>query len=179
MDPLTHALTGVALSRAGLNRWYPAATGLLVVASEAPDVDIAWLSRGPFTYFVHHRAITHAFVAAPVLAAAVSLLFCTVRPSWRKFGWGFVLSLIGVLGHLLLDWTNAYGIRFFLPFSQHWYSLDLTNVVDPWLWAVLLIAALGPLLGRLVSSEMGAAGGKGRGLAIFALLFIVLYNAGR
>ena len=38
---------------------------------------------------------------------------------------------------------------------------------------------LGPLLGRLVSSEIGAKPGSGQGLAIFALCFFVLYDGGR
>ncbi|HZU23886.1 MAG TPA: metal-dependent hydrolase [Bryobacteraceae bacterium] len=179
MDPVTHALTGLAMSRAGLSRWHAQAPALLMLAAEAPDVDIVSAFNGSYSYFVHHRWITHAFVAAPVLAILVSLLFCTVRPSWKRFGAGFLLALLGVLSHLVLDWTNAYGIRFLLPFDSHWYSLDLVNVVDPWILLVLIIAAVGPLLGRLVSSEMGARASAGRGLAISALVFFCIYDGGR
>src|SRR5260370_19320573 len=45
--------------------------------------------------------------------------------------------------------------------------------------AALLVAWLGPLLGRLVSTEIGAKPGSGRGLAIFALSFFLLYDFGR
>ena len=91
-------------------------------------------------------------------------------------GWkaAYVLSLIGVASHLLLDWTNAYGVRFLLPFSSRWFHLDLNNIVDLWIWGVLAVACIGPLLGRLVSSEIGARSGSGRGLAIFALAFFVM-----
>ncbi len=44
---------------------------------------------------------------------------------------------------------------------------------------MLLIACVGPLLGRLVSSEIGARPGSGRGLAIFALSFLLVYDFGR
>jgi hypothetical protein len=57
--------------------------------------------------------------------------------------------------------------------------LDLSNIVDLWIWAVLLAATVWPLLGRLVSSEIGAKSGSGRGLAIFALSFLAVYDFGR
>jgi len=52
-------------------------------------------------------------------------------------------------------------------------------LADLWIWGVLLIAAVAPLLGRLVSSEIGAKPGSGRGIAWFALVFFVLYDFGR
>jgi inner membrane protein len=80
----------------------------------------------------------------------------------------------------LLDYTNAYGIRFLLPFSPRWFHLDLTAVVDLWIWAVLLTALAGPVLVRLVNAEIGArTKSAGRGFATSALLFLLLYNAGR
>jgi len=42
-----------------------------------------------------------------------------------------------------------------------------------------LLAWLGPLVGKLVSSEIGAKAGGGRGLAIFALSFFLVYDCGR
>jgi inner membrane protein len=180
MDNITHTLTGLAMSRAGLNRYYKHATALLIVAANAPDVDVVTLARGPFQYFRYHRAITHSLVAAPVLALVVALLFCAIDRSWRNLMAGFVLALAGVASHLLLDWTNAYGVRFLLPFSGNWYGLDWTNVFDVWIWAILILAAVAPYVGRLVSSEVGARPqGAGRGLAIFALVFLALYDAGR
>ena len=180
MDPLTHSAVGLFLSRAGLRRFTPCATPILIVAANAPDVDVVTLARGPFEYFRYHRAITHSLVAAPVLALAVALLFCALDRSWRNLMAGFALALAGVASHLLLDWTNTYGVRFLLPFSGNWYSLDWTNVFDVWIWAMLILAAVAPYVSRLVSSEVGARSkGPGRGLAIFALAFLALYDAGR
>jgi inner membrane protein len=106
-----------------------------------------------------------------------------VRPFARKpFRWlgAYAISLAAVGSHLLLDYTNAYGIRFLLPFSARWFRLDLTSVVDLWIWAVLLLALAGPAIVRLVNAEIGARSkSPGRGFAIFALLFMALYNAGR
>jgi inner membrane protein len=179
LDNVTHTLTGLALSRVGLNRWHPQAAVLLMLSANAPDADIVMVTRGPLAYFQAHRGISHAIVASPVMALLCVLLVCAFTRTMRgwKTAWG--LCLVGVASHLLLDWTNAYGIRLMLPFSPRWFHLDLNNIVDLWIWAVLLLAWVGPWLARLVSSEMGAPSGSGRALAWFALLFILIYDFGR
>ena len=60
-----------------------------------------------------------------------------------------------VISHLLLDWTNAYGIPLALPFSTHRYRLDINNIVDVWILAILLIPVIATALSRLVSTEIG------------------------
>jgi inner membrane protein len=179
MDNLTHTLIGLSLSRAGLNRYYARATSLLLVAANAPDFDVVTAVRGGFFYFTCHRGYTHSLAGAPVLALAVALVFCALDRSLRKLPAAFALALAGVGSHLLLDWTNAYGVRFLLPFSAQWFSLDLVTLIDVWIWTALILATVAPLVGRLVSSELGARSGTGRGWAVFALLFVPLFDAGR
>ena len=179
MDNLTHTLTGLALSQAGLNRWYARSSLLLMLAANIPDIDIVALTRGSFNYFEYHRGITHSIAMAPVMALLPVLFVCAVGRSMRGWKAAYALSLIGVASHLLLDWTNTYGVRFLLPFSSKWYRLDLNSLIDLWIWGALLLATLGALLGRLVSSEIGAKAGPGRGLAIFAICFFLLYDSGK
>ena len=183
MDPLTHTATGLFLSRAGLKRWTPLATPILLLAANAPDIDIVTAMGGSLNYLHYHRHLTHALVAMPAVAL---LPVVAVRAVGRKpiRWWGaFAASLVAVAVHLLLDWTNVYGIRLLLPFSARWLRLDLTSVVDLWIWGVFLLAVMGPLVARLVGSEItsGAARERhpGRGFAIFALVFLALYNCGR
>lgn len=183
MDPLTHTATGLFLSRAGLNRWTPRATSVLLLAANAPDIDIVALSGGSLNYLHWHRNITHSLVAMPVLAL---LTVAAVRVVGRKpLNWlgAFAAALLGVGSHLLLDWTNSYGIRLFLPFSPRWMRLDLAPLFDPWIWAIALLAILGPIVARLVGSEVSSGTAKprypGRGFAWFALLFLLIYNCGR
>lgn len=172
MEPLTHTLTGLALARAGLSGGQRTGTAVLLIAAALPDIDVVSNLWGPTTYLHYHRHLTHALVAMPLMALLPVLL---VRLFSRRapFPWkrAFLLALAGVASHIAIDWTNSYGIRPFLPFSERWISLDVFGLYDLWLWAVLLVAALGPLLSRLVSSEIGARSGSGRGLAIFALAF--------
>jgi inner membrane protein len=180
MDPLTHSVTGLFLGRAGLNRFSEQAPWILVLAANAPDIDIVTLAGGQLAYLNYHRHLTHSLAAWPVMALLPVL---AVRLFTRKpFRWlaGYAISLAAVASHLLLDYTNAYGIRLLLPFSGRWFRLDITSVVDLWIWGVLLAGLAGPAIARLVNAEIGArTKTAGRGFAIFALLFLALYNAGR
>jgi hypothetical protein len=66
-----------------------------------------------------------------------------------KFSWqSFLAALVGVFSHLLLDWTNSYGILLALPFSWHRFRLDIANVFDVWIWAILLGGSLAMALAR-------------------------------
>src|SRR5437588_8462256 len=111
MDFLTHTATGLFLSRAGLNRWSPMATPILMLAANAPDIDIVTLAGGPLNYLHYHRHLTHALAAMPLMAMLPVIL---VRAAWRKpVHWvgAFFAALVAVASHLLLDLTNVYGIR--------------------------------------------------------------------
>src|SRR6188474_1359808 len=68
VDNLTHSLTGLMLSRAGLNKVVPHAGWLLLMAANAPDIDVISLIGGPGTFLHYHRWITHAVVMLPVMA---------------------------------------------------------------------------------------------------------------
>lgn len=183
MDPLTHTATGLLLSRAGLNRLTPHATPILLLAANVPDIDIVTAVGGPLNYLHFHRHLTHSLIAMPVLSVAVILLVRLAARTPVRWAGALWVAMAGVASHLLLDFTNAYGIRLFLPFSASWLRLDLTPVVDVWIWSALVIALTGPLLARLVVSEItsGKPGPRrhGRGFAWAALLFLLLYNGGR
>jgi inner membrane protein len=183
MDLLTHTLTGAALSRAGLDRWCPRALPLLLLAANAPDIDIVTAAGGELAYLDGHRHLTHALALAPLLAAAVAVLVLAVRPSQidaRRNWWRmWLVALVGVLTHLLLDWTNVYGVRLLLPFSAQWFRLDSVHIADPWIWLILASAFAAPFVSRLVSAEIGAKATPGRGAAIFALVLLLGYTGGR
>ncbi len=179
MDNLTHSLAGLMMSRAGIDRKVPKAALLMIVAANLPDIDVVSGLGGALNYLKWHRSYTHALAAAPVMAF-VPVLFLTilrVRPTLTAYA----ASLAGILSHLALDWTNVYGIRLLLPFSSVWLRLDQTDVIDPWIWAVLLLAVAAPALAKLVGSEIGAKAGAGprRGWAWFALIVILGYEGAR
>jgi inner membrane protein len=179
MDNVTHTLTGLALARAGLNRYSPHAVALLIVSANAPDIDIVAAANGSLAYLEAHRGYTHSLIGLPVMAA-ISMLFVAALFR-KKLPWGkaWVVCAAGLGSHLLLDWTNSYGTRLLLPFSSRWCHLDTTALYDGWIMAVLLLAAIWPVFARLVSREIGGRESAGRGMAIFALLFFLSFDCAR
>jgi inner membrane protein len=190
MEPVTHFLTGACLSRAGFNRRTAYATLAMTLAAEAPDLDVLWGFAGPVASFQHHRGITHTLIGAPFVALAVTgavYLWHRIRssrtlkpgtppPRWLLL---WLFSFIAVLSHLLLDFTNNYGLRPFFPFNPRWYSWDIVFIFEPLILFALLAALILPAIFGLTDREIGAARKpfRGRGWAIAALSFIaILYS---
>lgn len=190
MEPVTHLLTGACLSRAGFNRKTAYATAALVLAAEAPDIDMLWEVRGPVATLQHHRGITHTLVAAPFMALLVVAVFWLWH-QWRgkpgkaglapRWGWLWLGAFVADLSHLLLDFTNNYGLRPFFPFDKHWYAWGIVSIFDPYIFAALLLALLIPALLKLTDQEIGDRRKRfrGRGWAWTALIFMLLYWAVR
>ena len=179
MDNVTHSLTGLALSRAGLNRWSPRATLLFLLSANAPDVDILALAGGGFRYLEAHRGYTHSLFGLPFMAALSVLVTAAIyreRLPWLK---AWLLCCAGVGSHVLLDWTNSYGVRLLLPFSSRWFHLDLNSLYDGWILAILVFAAVWPFFSRLVSGEIGSRAPNGKATAVFAICFFVLFDSAR
>ena len=147
MDNLTHTLVGLTAAKAGLEKLSPGATTLCLLAANSPDSDIIVLAFGDrWDFLLHHRGITHAIAGVIGLAILLPLIFHFVdrlwsrirnQPAKTKLKGLMLASFIVSATHPLLDWTNNYGIRFLLPWSQKWSYGDLVFIVDPYLWLVL------------------------------------------
>jgi inner membrane protein len=187
LEPITHFLTGACMGRAGLNRHTALATLTLTLAAEAPDLDvIAGIARGPAFGFAHHRGFTHSFLGI-LLDALVVLGF--VYLVWRLRGrkinnpnlpprWGllYLYACLAGLSHILLDFTNNYGVRPFWPFSEKWYSWDIVFIFEPVIFTFLILGLIVPSLFGLIDKEIGARprGPRGRFAATLALAGVVL-----
>jgi inner membrane protein len=177
LDNLTHTLTAVALSQAGLNRKTRFATLAVIAGANLPDIDVVTWADSTATYLKYHRGITHSLLGVVVLGilAGVLLYYAGRRARPGRAGshadarWLVVCGLVGTGSHLLLDFTNAYGVRPFLPFSGRWYAWDIMFILDPVLLLLLMVGLAFPALLRLVSEEVGARQPAYRAGAIFAL----------
>lgn len=182
MEPITHFLTGACISRAGLNRKTGLATLTLSLAAEAPDVDTLSYLGGSVFGLQHHRGWTHCFLGVPFMAAlTIGIVYGIYRlllwrgrrsklpPNWKLL---YVYALLGALSHILLDFTNSYGVRPLAPFSFKWYSWDVASLIEPAILGALVLGLILPGLFSLVTEEIGARKKqfRGRGGAIFALV---------
>jgi inner membrane protein len=153
---------------------------MMMLAANAPDIDVVSWFGGTLSYLEHHRQYTHSLAFSPLIALIPWALVRFIgRAPLGLLEYG--AALIGVLSHLLLDWTNVYGVRLFLPFSDKWMRLDMTDVVDPWILTILVLALGAPALVKLVSDEIG---GKKlpppkRAWASFAIIGLVAYEGVR
>jgi len=183
------------MSRAGCNRKTALATLTMTLAAEAADLDMLWYFKGSAVGFAHHRGFTHTLIGAPVVAAFVVGAVWLGRKLWQKWkppaeakpagavsplpirwGWLYLFACLAAYSHILLDFTNSYGVRLFWPFSSRWYSWDIVFIVEPAILVVLIAGLVLPSLFSLVNQEIGARqkGPRGRGGAITALVLVVL-----
>src|SRR5262245_12326276 len=74
MDNVTHSLFGATLARTPLGRAGRGTTAALVLASNAPDIDIVTTAGGALKYLEWHRGPTHGplgVVGLGVVTAAI------------------------------------------------------------------------------------------------------------
>src|ERR1700675_1818963 len=185
LEPVTHFLTGACLGRAGLNRKTALATLTLTLAAEAPDLDVLSRIAGPAFGFAHHRGFTHSFLGVPLDAAVVvGFVYLIWRLRGRKIKdpnlpprWGllFLYACLAGLSHILLDYTNNYGVRPFWPFSEKWHSWDIVFIFDPVIVILLVSGLVLPTLFSFIDREIGVRPKvpPGRWGATLALLGVV------
>jgi membrane-bound metal-dependent hydrolase YbcI (DUF457 family) len=153
------------LARTPLGRAGRGTTAALVLASNAPDIDIVASAGGALKYLEWHRGPTHGalgIVGLGIITAALVVggrLVMDRRPAVSRadpdrevrpqanasFARLAAVSILGVLLHVLMDLPTSYGSRLLSPFDWHWHALDWMPIVDLYLLAAL---AAGLFLGR-------------------------------
>ncbi len=179
MDNLTHTLFALTLGRTPLGRAGRGTTMALVLASNAPDIDIVATARGSASYLQWHRGPTHGLVGIAGLAIVTAALVWAIQryvdrrtdppdpvPS-ASFGMLVAVSAAGVLCHILMDFPTSYGTRLLSPFNWHWFAADLMPIVD-----IYLVAAL--FAGLLFGSTSAAS--RRRNAAIVLVLMAANYG---
>lgn len=167
MDNVTHSLAGLLLAECAVRlrargagadpspRFRTTAAIIGVVAANLPDADLLYTGVGGdrLAYMLHHRGYTHTVLLAVVGAL---LVWGVAWMVWRQRApssiprhdsrWLLGLALAGTLSHLVLDWTNSYGVHPFWPLDDGWLYGDSVFIVEPWFWVVAvppLVAASG------------------------------------
>ena len=211
MDNVTHGLAGLlvadmagqVLTAQGTTvgtRLRRALSVLGIVAAEFPDSDLIYsgplLDMGPLGYLLHHRGHTHTIVWAVVSAV---LLWLVARWWVGRTGEAvphtasrtlLVVALVGTLSHLLLDYTNSYGVHPFWPLDGRWFYGDAVFIVEPWLWLVAIPPlfwnrprgigrVLLPLFLVAILAAVLLLGQVARDVAVVLLVFAALWAVGQ
>jgi membrane-bound metal-dependent hydrolase YbcI (DUF457 family) len=182
MDNLTHTLFGLTLARTPLGRAGRGVTTALVLASNAPDIDIATTVRGNVSYMQWHRGPTHGAIGVVALGLLVACLvrigqriadrYELRRPGAKEeteapLGMLVAASLVGAVCHILMDFPTSYGTRLLSPFDWHWFATDLMPIVDVYL---IIIMVAGLLFGS------ASASARRRNAAIVLVLIAANYS---
>jgi membrane-bound metal-dependent hydrolase YbcI (DUF457 family) len=157
LDNLTHSLFGATIARTALSRAGRGSTIALIVASNAPDIDIVTTAGGAVKYLEWHRGMTHGPIGIIGLGAVTAGLVWIgrrlydqrspgtelVRETNASFSMLLAVSILGVLLHVLMDLPTSYGTRLLSPFDWHWFAVDWMPIVDIYLLMALIIGLLG------------------------------------
>lgn len=189
MEPVTHALTSLALVRAAQTRLPRFGTVILIISGVAADLDYLSYFAGPGAFLRFHRAVLHSLLGSAVLVPIVAAVFCWADrrfPAKKSvpplpFIAAFIFACLGAACHLLFDFSSGEGVQLFWPFRMRSSAWNLTTNFDPWILILLIAGLLLPGLFRLVSEEIGErsnTGGLRRG-AVTTLFLLLAYLVAR
>lgn len=176
MDNLTHTLFALTLARTPLGRAGRGTTMALVVASNAPDLDVVTTLGGASSYIRWHRGPTHGPFGIVGLGVATAIL---VWMAHRALGHDpdeepaaplrmlVPIAIIGVLCHVLMDLPTSYGTRMLSPFDWRWFAVDWMPIVDVYL---LFLLGAGLAFGQMSTAA------RRRNAAIVLVLMGVNYG---
>jgi membrane-bound metal-dependent hydrolase YbcI (DUF457 family) len=189
VEPITHALTSLALARAAESRLPRFGTAMILVSGVAPDLDYASYFGGAAFFLRIHRTVLHSIFGGALLACAIAASFCFLdrkRPPKKpaaplRFDPALAACALGYFLHLLLDLASGEGIQALWPFHGGWQAWDLLTDFDPWILLLLLAGLLIPPLFKLVREEIGdrrKTAGAQRG-ALAALVLVIVFVGAR
>jgi len=155
VDPLTHVAAGVICSQLlpAPSRWWAAAAGGIFAL--LPDLDYVFIFWDRLAFIRYHRGFSHSLAAIPLLALAGALAGRVLGgPRWFKPL--FLLGLVVLASHLLLDLATSYGTQILSPFSRRRFALDWIFIIDLYFTALLVMGAGAALAFPVWGPRLGA-----------------------
>jgi membrane-bound metal-dependent hydrolase YbcI (DUF457 family) len=188
VEPVTHALTSLALARVMRKRLPRFGAAILIVSGVAADLDYVSYFAGPGALLRFHRAVLHSLPSSLVLVSMTAGVFCWMNrrfPAKKSalplpFIDAFTFACLGTSWHLLLDLSSAEGVQLIWPFRLGSFAWNLTPNFDLWILLLLITGLLLPALFRLISEEIGErknTEGLCRGASITVLLLFAYLGA--
>ncbi|MFO8007891.1 MAG: metal-dependent hydrolase [Candidatus Brocadiia bacterium] len=185
-----HGILGAVVSHLGFHqKWGARITGVLVVASLAPDADSLAMLGGRQAFYVFHRTLFHSFLGVVVLAALLAGL-CRVVPllagrlgpvngrvgraaaylaapegnCLRNWPLLFGVALLGMAVHLGADIIYPWELPLLWPFASREFVFPLVDWGD----RIVLTIMVGSMFGlalwrggtrRVAVASLAALGG--------------------
>jgi inner membrane protein len=154
LDNLTHTLVGVLVGETVARTTSSSDTGLdpqrrrnvivttSAIASNLPDLDFvpSLFTSDKLQYLLEHRGHTHTIVGTLLIALTVGAAFelWFHFRKWRVSSTDrvqlFGVTLLALLLHVGMDFTNNYGVHPFWPFYNGWLYGDSIFIWEPLLW---------------------------------------------
>ncbi len=104
------------------------------IIANLPDLDMIinrWIYSHPLEQFFFHRGISHSLVIAVLIWIAV-WFGLRYKNKWDIPLWRYIAGIFCsiVFWHLIVDGFTSYGVRYFLPRSDKFYSRDNMPTID-------------------------------------------------
>jgi inner membrane protein len=156
-------MAGWALGQAGLKEKSRKGLAALILAANAPDIDV-FFQWAPWEPLGTHRGFTHSLIGGVVILPLILWGLLLALDRWQvargivfksglalNKGWLLALCYIGALTHPFLDLQTTYAVQLFTPADDRWYHSDSLFIIDARLWLFFIF-------GMAVSQAREAAG---------------------
>ena len=132
MDSITHIVLGAAIGDRLLGKKIGRKAAFIgALAKTFPDFDLLYSGlNDPRKYVLYHRSYTHSFFIEFLTAFPMALLFYYLFKKKVSYKSWFILWIVCLWCHSLLDVCTNYGTRIFLPFSKKLVSLNNIAIAD-------------------------------------------------
>jgi len=140
MDPLTHAISGIALARALPRHHLPKKyVAFIALMAMAPDADYLLRFISDTAYLHYHRGITHSLLMLPLWVWLIISLTSKRRLRDPVMPW---LIAAALALHILLDLITSFGTMIYAPFSDARIAWDAVFIIDPLFTGILALPLL-------------------------------------
>jgi inner membrane protein len=108
-----------------------------------PDFDLLYTGlKDARMYLLYHRSYTHSFFISLLYAVPLAYFMYWIFRKKQTFKEWFLLTILCLWLHLLVDVCTNYGTRLFLPFTNQLYALNNMSIADLCLTIPILLFLL-------------------------------------